>query len=76
MRDLLVRQTAAEALQTAKEAAIAAIGLRGKMAQDAMRAQRGETSQRLARIRWEGICRGAWRSRFDAVKEDECQVAQ
>jgi hypothetical protein len=73
MRDLIIRQTAAEALHVAQEAAIAAIGKRGKMARDAMRVRACEIRERLERTRWEAICRGAWRTRVNAPEENDAK---
>jgi hypothetical protein len=73
MRDLIIRRTTVEELQIAQEAAIAAIGKRGTMARDAMRHRAREIRERLAKDRWEGICRGAWRTRINAVEESDAK---
>jgi hypothetical protein len=63
MREMRVRQTAAEELEAAQTAAIAGIGLRGHAARDAMARARTESLRRARAARWEAITRGAWRTR-------------
>jgi len=63
MREMRIRQTATEELEAAQVAAIAAIGLRGHAARDAMARARTESIRRARRERWGAIVKGAWRTR-------------
>lgn len=62
MRELLIRQTAAEELEAAQAAAIAAIGLRSDRAREAMRKARVGILRKRRDERWKAIVRGAWRT--------------
>ena len=80
MRDLLLRQTAFEALQQAQAGAIAAIGMRGSKARKAMRRAIRQKSEAQEQRREDGILRFAHATRFNAVTDDEsayasCQAA-
>jgi hypothetical protein len=71
VRDLLLRQTAFDALQQAQAGAIAAIGMRGSKARKAMRAGIRQKSELQRARREDGILRGAVATRFNAVTVDE-----
>lgn len=69
MRDLKIRQTAAEALRCAEAGAIAALGKRGDEARNAMNQGARREAQRMSDVRWKAIVRGARATRIDPLTE-------
>lgn len=77
MRELKLRQTAVDVLAIAQAGAIAGIGLRGRVARDAMRHAEAREAQRREDKRWGAIVRNARESTYARVTErDYCDVIE
>jgi hypothetical protein len=75
MRSKWLRTGAAEVIQIAQEMALAGLGRRGADARDAMARARREALRRREEQRWRAIVRGAKRTAFEEVREDEASAA-